>query len=97
MNEISLNIYGADDEIIKTYSTQRIRWRLFIDAVKLGEDIESKSTVEQIESIGEFMKSIFIGLTDEDLVLADAGDVFNAFQMIVKKAKNIKAGSGKNG
>lgn len=97
MNALTLNIYGENDEIIKTYETNHIRWRLFTDAIKLNESIKDKNEMEQLAEIGEFIKRIFIGLTDEDLELADVGDVFNTFRMVINKAKSISGGAGKNG
>lgn len=93
---LTLNIYGADDEIVKTYETNHIRWRLFTDAIKLNEEIKDAEPEAQLAAVGEFIKRIFIGLTDEELELADAFDVFNTFNMIVSKARSIKSGAGKN-
>lgn len=97
MNKLTLNIYGENDEIIKTYETSHIRWRLFTDAIKLNDAIKNKSEVEQLAEIGEFIKRIFIGLTNEELELADVGDVFNTFHMVINMANNIKGGARKNG
>ena len=94
--DFTLNIYGKDDEIIKTYSTAHVRWGIFADAIKLQEEIKDKSAEAQLEAVGRFIKNIFIGLTDEELQLADAFDVFNTFRMIVNKAKSISGGA-KNG
>lgn len=94
--ELKLNIYGENDEIIKEYSTSHIRWRLFTDAIKLNDEIKGADPATQIEAIGGFIKRIFIGLTDEELELADVGDVFNTFNMVISKAKSIKGGAGKN-
>lgn len=93
---LTLNIYGKDDEIVKTYKTNHIRWRLFTDAIKLNDEIKDAEPATQIAAVGEFIKRIFIGLTDDELELADAFDVFNTFNMIVGKARSIKSGTGKN-
>lgn len=93
--DFELNIYGTNDEIIKTYRTAHVRWGIFTDAIKLHEEISSKSVEEQLAAVSSFMKNIFVGLTDEELQLADAFDVFNTFRMIVNKANSIK-GSRKN-
>ena len=95
--EFTLNIYGTDDEIIKTYSTAHVRWGIFADAIKLQEEIKDKTVEDQLAAVGSFIKNIFVGLTDEELRLADAFDVFNTFRMIVSKAKGITGGSAKNG
>ena len=94
--EFELNIYGEDDEIIKTYRTAHVRWGIFAEAIKLKEEIAGKDSAEQLEAVSGFMKKIFLGLTDEHMQLADVFDVFNTFNMIVNKANSINGG-GKNG
>ena len=93
---LTLNIYGENDEIVKTYSTSHIRFKLFKDAVVVNEEIANKGIEEQLDAGGGFMKSVFIGLTDEEIENADTFDIFNVFRMIVNKANNIKGGKGKN-
>lgn len=97
MNELTLNIYGENDEILKTYRTSHIRWRIFTDAIKLNEEIKEASEEKQLEAVGGFIKSVFPGLTDEELELADAFDIFNNFKIIVNKANALKGGARKNG
>ena len=97
MANLTLNIYGENDEIIKTYETQHIRWKLFIDAVELNDTIKGQSPKEQLAAVGTFIKSIFSGLTDAEIELADARDIFNVFKMVVGMAQSIKGGEQKNG
>ena len=97
INDFALNIYGEDDEIIKTYHTAHVRWGIFAEAIKLKEEIKTKDYAEQLEAVSGFMKKIFLGLTDEHMQLADAFDVFNTFNMIVNKANSINGGARKNG
>ena len=56
-NTLSLNIYGENDEIIKTYETEHLRWKIFTDAVKLNEKISGKEPFEQLAAVGDFIKS----------------------------------------
>lgn len=93
---LTLNIYGENDEIVKTYKTNHIRFKLFKDAVKVNEEIANADIDEQLNAVGGFMKSVFIGLTDEEIENADTFDIFNVFRMIVNKANSIKGGKGKN-
>lgn len=93
---LTLNIYGENDEIIKTYETAHIRWRLFTEAVKLNDEIGEKTLGEQMDAIGDFLQSVFVGLTREELELADINDVFNNFKMIINLANKIDGGNGKN-
>ena len=93
---LTLNIYGENDEIVKTYKTSHIRWKLFVDAVSLNENIEKETPEKQVAAIGAFMKSVFPGLTDEEIEQADTFDIFNVFRMIVNKANSINGGKTKN-
>ena len=96
MKEFSLNIYGENDEIVKKYETNVVRWRFFKRAVEIQDEIKDKDDAQQLSAIIEFMKSIFIGLTDEEADNADAFDIINTFKQIVNKAKNIKVDNSKN-
>lgn len=91
MANLTLNIYGENDEIVKTYETAHIRWKLFKDAIALNEKVKGKGEFEQFEAISDFMKAVFIGITDDELEMADAFDIFNTFNMIIKKANSITA------
>lgn len=96
MDFLTLNIYGDNDEIEKTYSTSHVRWKLFVDAVSINEQIANESVEKQVSAVGQFMKSVFIGITDEELEKADAFDIFNVFNAIVLKAQKMRGGNGKN-
>lgn len=89
MAKYELSIYGENDEKIKTYKTEHIRWGVFLNAVKLQEKIKDKSAAEQFAAINEFVKSIFIGLTDEELEQADGKDVMNTFKQLLSAANGI--------
>lgn len=90
--DFELNIYGKDDEIIKTYRTAHVRWGVFIKAVQLQEELKDANAEKQFESIAAFVRTLFDGMTDEELYLADAFDVMAVFTQLVNKAKGI----GKN-
>lgn len=96
MAKYELTIYGENDEVVKKYETDHVRWGVFLQAVKLQEDIKNKDEIEQFNAINKFIKSIFSGLTDEDLNLADYDDVMNTFKQILAVTKNIKGGNSKN-
>lgn len=88
-----LNIYGTDDEILKTYSTAHVRWSVFIKAVQLQEKLKDADAAKQFESISEFVLTLFDGMTAEELEKADAFDVMAVFRQLVNKANNIDSGS----
>ena len=87
--KLSLNIYGENDEILKTYETEHIRWRMFTEAVKIDDEMKDASTAEQMDAVGNFVLSLFVGMTRDELELADITDVFNVFNMVVKLANKI--------
>lgn len=94
MAKFELPIYGENDEIIKTYETDRIRWGIFVKALEMQKNIEKKSEFEQLSLVSDLMKSVFTGLTDEDLEKADMFDLFNVFAAIIKGANKISLKNG---
>lgn len=96
MAKYELNIYGKNDEIVKNYETNIVPWGIFIKAAKLKETMTAKSEIEQIESVNEILKEVFVGLKNDELMHADAYDVMNTFEQIVSGGQKINGGS-KNG
>ena len=90
MAQFELNIYGADDEIIKTFATDKIRWGVFMQAQELAEKAEKMQPADQIKAISDFMKKIFPTITAADLEGADADDVINTFKQLINKAQRIE-------
>lgn len=95
MAQFELNIYDENDEIIKTYQTEHVRWGVLLEAVKLQEELKGKSGIEQFSSINKFVKKIFVGLTDEELEKADSRDVLNTFKQLLSSVGAIN-GDEKN-
>lgn len=96
MAQFELNIYGKDDEIIKRFETDKVRWGVFMQALELQQNISKKSASEQFALINAFVKKIFPDLTDADLENADIDDVLNTFKQLLNKAGKIGGGE-KNG
>lgn len=94
MAQFKLNIYGENDEIIKTHETDHVRWGVYMQALELQESIKGAPAAEQFAAINRFIYKIFPGLTEEELMDADGQDVFNTFKQLVNKAKLI--GGSKN-
>lgn len=86
-----LNIYGKDDEIIKRFETDKVRWGVYLQATELAENLEGASAAEKFKRISAFVKKIFPELTDADLENADSEDVLNTFTQLVRKSNGIKA------
>lgn len=89
MAKFELSIYGENDEVVNKHETDHVRWGVFLNAIKLQEKIKDKSVAEQFEAINEFIKSIFVGLTDEELAQADGADVLNTFKQLLSEANGI--------
>lgn len=96
MAQFELNIYGANDEVIKRFETERVRWGIFVQALELEESLKSATAQSMISAINEFVKKIFPDLTDADLENADVDDVMHTFKQLLAKAKKIGV-STKNG
>lgn len=96
MARFELTIYGENDEVLKKYETEHVRWGVLLNAVKLQEEIKSKGADEQFSAINQFVKSIFIGITDEELEKADGLDVMNTFNQLLSAVGKINGGKEKN-
>lgn len=84
-----LSIYGENDEVVKKYETNHVRWGVLLKAMKLQEEIKDKEATEQLDCISQFLKEIFIGLTDEHLSQADYNDVINTFKQLITSVSKI--------
>lgn len=91
-----LSIYGENDEVLKKYETDHVRWGVLLKAVNLQEIMKGKTPIEQVGMVGEFVKSIFVGLTDEELEKADTNDVMNTFKQLLSSVGTINSGDSKN-
>ncbi len=89
MAQFELNIYGENDEIVKRFETDRVRWGIFVQALELEESLKSATAAGMITAVNEFVKKIFPNLTDADLLDADVDDVLHTFQQLIAKAKKI--------
>lgn len=96
MAQFELNIYGENDEILKTFATDKVRWGVYLEAAKLNEEIRAMDAAEQFAVIGQFMSKIFPALTAAELELADGDDVMNTFKQLIRKANKIAGGNAKN-
>ena len=96
MAQFELNIYGNNDEILKTYSTDKVRWGVFMQALELQDGLQGKSAAEQFKLMNGFLKKIFPDLTDADLECADGDDVINTFKQLTHKANALNGNSNKD-
>ena len=89
MAKFELNIYGENDEILKRYKTDHIRYGVLIEALEIDEKTKNKTPAEQFKASSALIKRVFHGLTDEELMLADMGDVLNTYAQIREQANDI--------
>ena len=95
MAQFELNIYGENDEIVKKYETDVVRWKVFMQALEFYNGKEGRTAEEQFAGINSFVKMIFNALTDEELENASVDDVLNTFNQLIVKARKI-GGAAKN-
>lgn len=96
MAQFELNIYNDENEIVKKYETDIVKWEVLLKALDFAESTADKTAREQFEGINGFVKMIFKGLTDEELNNASVEDVMNTFKQLINKARAIGGGSSKN-
>lgn len=96
MAKYELNIYGANDEIVKSYGTNIVPWAIYIKAAEMEDTLKNMSAKEQMNAVGELLKEVFVGLTNEELMHADGMDVMNTFAQIVSGGQKINGGNSKN-
>ncbi len=98
MAKFELPIYGENDELVKTYATDHIRWKLFIKAAEIqgNAKLNGDDTADKIEQIADLLKNVFSGITDEDLENADVVDILSTFKQIANIGNSIKGGKEKN-
>lgn len=97
MAKFELPIYGENDEVVKLHATNICPWGIFIQAANMSDELKDKPANEQLQCVGNVLKAVFHGLTDDELMAADAFDVMNTFQQIVSGGQKIKGVNVKNG
>ena len=90
---VELNIYGENDEILKTFTASRVRWGVIVKAVELQEQIDggNMSTTEQIHFLNDFVLALFPTMTQNDVEMADINDIKNVFKMVGQMSGKINA------
>ena len=83
MAKFELPIYGENDEIVKNYSTDIVRFGILEEAINASEKVKGKDPKEQLKLIAPILQKVFKGLTEEDLKDADLFKVFGVFNQII--------------
>lgn len=95
MARFELNIYGADDEIIKRYETEHIRYGVLLKALEIAEKVSGMNNADFIKAAQSIVKSVFIGITDDEIEKADVQDVLSTFRQVTNMSSGVN-GSKKN-
>ncbi len=93
---VALTIYDDQDNVLQTFSTNRIRWGVIEDVVELSEKLEGKNEKQAIEAMGQFLQLVFPTLTKELLRQADVADIKHCFQQIISVVKTLDNQTEKN-
>lgn len=86
MARFELNIYGENDEIIKTYATDKARYGAFEEAIKFADEAEGKTQAEinmlAFKMLGRFAIRLFPTLTEDEVRLCEIQDLVSlAYQV----------------
>ena len=82
MARFSLNIYGKNDEIIKTYETEHVRFGVLMQALEISE--KNLDNANKLKAAMAIVKALFSGITDEELSNADTGDFLALFIQVTR-------------
>lgn len=93
MARYTLNLYGDNDKIIKTFETDHIRYGVLMKALELNDKTDKLTNAELMKGANEIVKAVFTGMTDDDLMLADMEDVINTYKRVANTANNVQGGS----
>ena len=97
MAKFELPIYGENDEIVKEYKTDIVRYGILEDAIKISEETKGGTAEEQLKAVTPILQRVFKGLTAAELKDADLFTVFNVFNQIISLANGLNgAGTEKN-
>ena len=92
MARFELNIYGKDDEIVKTYETERLKYGTLLQALKIAEKFDDMTNAQFVEAAQGIVKSVFVGITDEEIQCADAHDVVSIYQQVARASGGVEGG-----
>lgn len=96
MATFTLKIYGSDDnDIIKSYETNRIKYGAFLKALEIAEKAEKMTKKEFIFATSDLVKAIFPDITDEEIANAEFTDVLALCKNVARISGGVE-GSSKN-
>lgn len=81
-----LNILGENDKVEKTYETAKIKYGLMEDLVLMSEELEGKNDFQQFILLKPILKTMFTGITDDELRNVDFEEVLGVFKNLMNVA-----------
>ena len=101
MARFELNVYGENDEIQKTYATDKARYGAFEEAIKFLEETEGKTEVERnllaIPMLKKFIMKLFPTITEDEIRLCELSDIISLSYQVSKMASPMAEASGAHG
>lgn len=88
--KFELIIYGENDEVVKKYGTDHIRYGILEDALDISEKLQTSGNANRLDLINPLILRIFKGLTEEELKEADLFDVMNVFEQVIAMSKGLR-------
>ena len=90
MAKFELAIYGENDEIVKEYKTDIVKYGILEDAIKISEETKGGTAEAQLKAVTPILQRVFKGLTEAELKDADLFTVFGVFNQIISLANGLK-------
>lgn len=98
MAKFELNVYGENDEILKTYATDKARYGAFEEAIKFIEEAEGKTEAQvnmlAIKMLKNFTMKLFPALTEEEIRLCEISDIVSLAYQVSGLANPLAEASG---
>lgn len=95
-NTIELNIYDDELEIVKTYKTYGIRWKVFKKIMGMKDELDKiteSADEEAVNKIADVLRLVYPDITDEHLDEAYFDDLYNCFSQAINVAQRMAKNS----
>lgn len=93
MAKYELPIYGEDNELVKTFETDIIKFNVLIKIMELNEKMADMKEIEKVKAVAKMVSLAFPNCSEKDALNADKDDLFNTFYQINRISEGINKGS----
>lgn len=101
MANITLKIYGQDDEIVKELHRSTLRWGVLKKAIRMEAALRDENTdpMDQMDEITGLLEAVFDGQTSAEEIEAGATmeEIFACFASVVAAAQEARKGNFQKG